>query len=304
MCSQSAYGMYWEAKLGTNATHYCKEFLNGSIGISWWFCDPVQESFLTPKPDRSACESPWVEEVVDMMHHDDVSAFKVWRLHNCHFKCIALCQCIGLLCKVTEAIISGLTSSDVIFGGDLTTVVSLFDPIIKMYDSAKAESFVLATNMFRISNILIATSEAWEDITNFGERYILSTGILSNVDSMGFLFLSENPLNKGPIVFNFSNVEVILDQFTSIALLSLPKCYQFKQVSLVNLSKTTKICIVFDQMLVNRVQSVFQKKYTAAQICLTMGSPQQLSSTTRRIYYFHLSKMILRQIYRLSSAFP
>ena len=155
-----------------------------------------------------------------------------------------------------------MTSSDVIFGGDLTTVVSLFDPIMQMYNSAKAESFVLATNMFRISNILITTSEPWEDITSFGERYILSTGILSNIDSMGFLFLSENPLNKGPKVFNFSNVEVILDQCTSIAWPSLPKCYQFKQVSLVNLSKTTKICIVFDQMLVNRVQSAFQKKYT------------------------------------------
>ena len=175
---------------------------------------------------------------------------------------IALCQCIGLLCKVTEAIISGLTSSDVIFGGDLTTVVSLFDPIIKMYDSAKAESFVLATNMFRISNILITTSEPWEDITSFGERYILSTGILSNIDSMGFLFLSENPLNKGPKVFNFSNVEVILDQFTSIAWPNYPKCYQFKQVSLVKISNMTKNCKYIDQMLVDRVQSAFQKKYT------------------------------------------
>ena len=158
-----------------------------------------------------------------------------------------------------------MTSSDVIFGGDLATVVSLFDPIIEMYDRAKAESFVLATNMFRISNILIATSEPWEDITSFGERYILPTDILSNIDSMGFLYLSENPLNKGTKVFNFSNVEVILDQFKSIAWPSLPKCYQFKQVSLVKISKMTKNCKKcknIDQMLVNRVQSAFQKKYT------------------------------------------
>ena len=155
-----------------------------------------------------------------------------------------------------------MTSSDVIFGGDLTTVVSLFDPIMQMYNSAKAESFVLATNMFRISNILIANSEAWEDITSFGERYILSTGILSNIDSMGFLFLSENPLNKGPKVFNFSNVEVILDQLTSIAWPNHPQCYKFKQVSLVKISKMTKNCKNIDQMLVNRVQSAFQKKYT------------------------------------------
>ena len=128
-----------------------------------------------------------------------------------------------------------MTSSDVVFGGDLATVVSLFDPIIEMYDRAKAESFVLATNMFRISNILIANSEAWEDITSFGERYILSTGILSNIDSIGFLYLSENPLNKGHKVFNFSNVEVILDQFTSIASPYHPKCYQFTQVSFVKI---------------------------------------------------------------------
>ena len=158
-----------------------------------------------------------------------------------------------------------MTSSDVIFGGDLATVVSLFDPIIEMYDRAKAESFVLATNMFRISNILIASSEAWEDITSFGERYILSTGILSNIDSIGFLYLSENPLNKGPKVFNFSNVEVILDQFTSIAWPNHPQCYKFKQVSLVKISKMTKNCKNIDQMLVDRVQSAFQKKYTTTQ---------------------------------------
>ena len=76
-CSQSAYGISWQAKHGTNATHYCEEFLNGSIGISWWFCDPVQESFLTPRPDRSGCESPWVENVVNMVNDGGVSAFKV-----------------------------------------------------------------------------------------------------------------------------------------------------------------------------------------------------------------------------------
>ena len=134
---------------------------------------------------------------------------------------------------MTEAIISGLTSSDVIFGGDLSTVVSLFGPIIKMYDSAKAESFVLATNMFRISNILIASTGAWEDITSYGERYILSTAILSNIDNMGFLYLSENLSKKGPTVFNFSNVQVILDiiNYTAAPILPFPNCYQFTQAS-------------------------------------------------------------------------
>ena len=43
---------------------------------------------------------------------------------------------------------------------------------------------------------LIASTGAWEDITSFGERYILSTAILSNIDNMGYLYLSENPFNK------------------------------------------------------------------------------------------------------------
>ena len=126
-----------------------------------------------------------------------------------------------------------MTSSDVIFGGDLAIVVSLFDPIIEMYDRAKAESFVLATNMFRISNILVASSEAWEDITSYGERYILSTAILSNIDNMGFLYLSENLSKKGPTVFNFSNVQVILDtiNYTPAPILPFPNCYQFTQAS-------------------------------------------------------------------------
>ena len=126
-----------------------------------------------------------------------------------------------------------MTSSDVVFGGDLATVVSLFDPIIEMYDRAKAESFVLATNMFRISSILIASIGAWEDTTSFGQRYILSTAILSNIDNMGFLYLSENPSKKGPTVFNFSNVQVILDtiNYTPAPILPFPNCYQFTQAS-------------------------------------------------------------------------
>ena len=77
VCSQTAYGISWQAKFGTNATHNCQTFRNGSQGVSWWFCDPAQESFLTPRPDRSACESPWVENVVNMVHDGGVSAFKV-----------------------------------------------------------------------------------------------------------------------------------------------------------------------------------------------------------------------------------
>ena len=116
-----------------------------------------------------------------------------------------------------------MTSSDVIFGGDLATVVSLFDPIIEMYDRAKAESLVLATNMFRISSILTASSVAWEDITSFGERYNLSASILSNIDNIGYLYLSENPFNKEPKIFNFTNVAVKLAPFSL--------CYEFTQAS-------------------------------------------------------------------------
>ena len=76
-CHQTAYGISWQAKFGTNATHHCQTFRNGSHGVSWWFCDPVQESFLTPRPDRSGCESPWVENVVNMVNDGGVSAFKV-----------------------------------------------------------------------------------------------------------------------------------------------------------------------------------------------------------------------------------
>ena len=134
------------------------------------------------------------------------------------------------LCKVTEAIISGLSGTDVIFGGDLHTVVSLFDPIIQKYNTANYESFVLATNMYQISNILVNSSEAWGDLTNVGERYLLSTVILTNIDNVGFLFLSENPSTKGKKTFKFSHIEVILDAQKAPTELGFPNCYQFNQV--------------------------------------------------------------------------
>ena len=193
-----------------------------------------------------------------------------------------------------------MTSSDVIFGGDLAIVVSLFDPIIEMYDRAKAESFVLATNMFRISNILIASSEAWEDITSFGERYILSTAILSNIDNMGYLYLSENPFNKEPKIFNFSNVAVKLAPFSL--------CYEFTQASWENivnyLKKIFSIVVALHMIHVARVQSAFRGKFMTTQTTPVKALLQQLSSTTRKISFFLLSKIIPKQIYPLSSAFP
>ena len=138
---------------------------------------------------------------------------------------------------MTEAIISGLSDSDVIFGGDLHTVVSLFDPIIQKYNSANYESFVLITNMYQISNMLVNSSEAWGDLTSFGERYLLSTAILTNIDNMGFLFLSENPFTRGPIIFNFSHIGVILDAQKKPTKRGFPNCYQFNQVVVITRSK-------------------------------------------------------------------
>ena len=132
---------------------------------------------------------------------------------------------------MTEAIISGLSDSDVIFGGDLHTVVSLFDPIIQKYNRANYESFVLITNMYQISNMLVNSSEAWGDVTDFGDRYLLSTAILTNIDNIGFLFLSENPFTKGPVMFNFSHIGVILDAQKASTELGFPNCYKFNQVN-------------------------------------------------------------------------
>ena len=144
---------------------------------------------------------------------------------------------------MTEAIISGLSGSDVIFGGDLHTVVSLFDPIIQKYNTANYESFVLITNMYRISNMLVISSEAWGDVTNFGERYLLSTAILTNIDNIGFLFLSENPSMKGPKIFNFSHIGVILDAQKTPTELGFANCYQFNQVGVKKILKKAMIDI-------------------------------------------------------------
>ena len=144
---------------------------------------------------------------------------------------------------MTEAIISGLSGSDVIFGGDLHTVVSLFDPIIQKYNTANYESFVLITNIYKISNMLLNSSEAWGDVTNFGERYLLSTAILTNIDDIGFLFLSENPFIKGPKISNFSHIGVILDAQKTPTELGFANCYQFNQVGVKKILKKAMIDI-------------------------------------------------------------
>ena len=76
-CSETVHGVVWMAEYGMNATHDCEEFSRDAVGLSWWFCDPGQKRFLTPRPDRSACRSPWVAEVADMMENNSTSAFKV-----------------------------------------------------------------------------------------------------------------------------------------------------------------------------------------------------------------------------------
>ena len=85
--------------------------------------------------------------------------------------------------------------------------------------------------MYKISNMLVNSSEAWGDVTDFGDRYLLSTAILTNIDNIGFLFLSENPFTKGPIIFNFSHIGVILDAQKAPTELGFPNCYQFNQVN-------------------------------------------------------------------------
>ena len=79
------YGVVWVAEFGENATHDCGEFSRDSVGVAWWFCDPVDKRFLTPQPDRSTCKSPWVEEVVEMVVDNSTSAFKVSQELACFF---------------------------------------------------------------------------------------------------------------------------------------------------------------------------------------------------------------------------
>ena len=139
--------------------------------------------------------------------------------------------------QVTEAIISGISGSNDIFGGDLSVVVHLLEPTLRKYNRDKEEVYGLTRNMFNISNTLLASYTAWTELTDFNQRYLLSTNILGNIDNTGFLFLSENLFsNFTPTLsltnittrFSFQHLDVILDTLDSER--AFPHCYYFDQV--------------------------------------------------------------------------
>ena len=140
--------------------------------------------------------------------------------------------------QVTEAIINGVSGTDQIFGGDLSAVVNLLEPTLRKYNRDNEEVHGLTRNMYNISNTLLASYQAWTELTDFHQRYLLSTDILGNIDRTGFLFLSENlfssftttstSLRNISTRFTFQHLDVILDTLDSEG--SFPRCYYFDQV--------------------------------------------------------------------------
>ena len=138
---------------------------------------------------------------------------------------------------MTEAIISGISGSNDIFGGDLSAVVQLLEPTLRKYNRDNEEVYGLTRNMFNISNALLASYQAWTELTDFHQRYLLSSNILGNIDNTGFLFLSENlfsnftptsSLTNITTRFSFQHLDVILDTLDSER--TFPHCYGFDQV--------------------------------------------------------------------------
>ena len=91
--------------------------------------------------------------------------------------------------------------------------------------------------MYNISNTLLASYTAWTEITDFNQRYSLSTTILGNIDNTGFLYLSENLFSNFTQTttlanitkqFSFQHLDVILDTLDPEK--ALPHCYDFDQV--------------------------------------------------------------------------
>ena len=137
--------------------------------------------------------------------------------------------------QVTEAIIKGMSGSNDIFGGDLSAVVYLLEPTLRKYNRDNEEVLELTRNMYNISNTLLASYAAWTELTDFHQRYLLSTNILSNIDNTGFLYLSEQLSNFTPTPnfnltkqFSFQHLDVILDTLDPEK--ALPHCYDFTQV--------------------------------------------------------------------------
>ena len=135
------------------------------------------------------------------------------------------------LLKVTEAIIKGISSSNDMFGGDLSVVVDLLEQILQIYNKDSEDVFSLTRNIYNILNTLLASFQAWTELTDFDQRYRLSTNILRIIDNTGFLFLSDHQLSaseKNQTNFSFEHLKVILDTIGPER--SFSRCYDFDQV--------------------------------------------------------------------------
>ena len=135
------------------------------------------------------------------------------------------------LLQVTEAIIEGISSSNDMFGGDLSVVVDLLEQIIQIYNRDSEDVSSLTRNIYSISNTLLASFQAWTELTDFDQRYRLSTNILRIIDNTGFLFLSDHQLSasaKTQTNFSFEHLKVILDTIGPER--SFSRCYDFEQV--------------------------------------------------------------------------
>ena len=134
---------------------------------------------------------------------------------------------------MSKEIIHNLSGSDHMFGGDLSAVVRFLQPTLQKYNRDKEEVFNLTNNLYNISDILFTSYEAWTELTDFGQRYKLSTNILANIDNTGFLYLYETEFSlfmqfNITMQFNFKSLVVILDKIDSTG--ALPNCYDFDQV--------------------------------------------------------------------------
>ena len=132
---------------------------------------------------------------------------------------------------MTEAIIKGISGSNDMFGGDLSVVVDLLEQIIQIFNRDSEDVFSLTRNIYNISNTLLASFQAWTELTDFGQRYRLSTNILRIIDNTGFLFLSDHQLSasaKTQTNFSFEHLKVILDTIGPER--SFSRCYDFEQV--------------------------------------------------------------------------
>ena len=99
------------------------------------------------------------------------------------------------------------------------------------YNKDSEDVFSLTRNIYNISNTLLASFQAWTELTDFDQRYRLSTNILRIIDNTGFLFLSDHQLSasaKTQTNFSFEHLKVILDTIGPER--SFSRCYDFEQV--------------------------------------------------------------------------